>query len=178
MRATTALMHRFPRASGVVRKLAAFYAWRDQVRNPSLSVLLVLQIFLMFVALPLDAMGVPIAKPLGQSLLILVLTVVVMLSHRGVAIAMILLGLVSTISGFALGEGWSPLASTVLSRGGMILVFLALTWVVAYSVYAPGRITCASRRRDASRWTTARASAATVPAPTSPWKRPRRLPAP
>jgi hypothetical protein len=30
---------------------------------------------------------------------------------------------------------------SVLDRGGIILTFSSLTWVVAHAVYAPGRIT-------------------------------------
>lgn len=53
----------------------------------------------------------------------------------------ILLGLAATLSSFSLGAEWSPVAGSVFRRGGNILTFSALTWVVAHSVYAPGRIT-------------------------------------
>ena len=62
-----------------------------------------------------------------------------MLSHRGVAIVIILLGLAAIAASVALGRKWSPLTGSVLNRGGIILVFPALTWVVAHAVYAPGR---------------------------------------
>ena len=116
-------------------------AWQDRLRNPSLTALLVLQLFLMFLALPLAATGVPISERVGLSLLLVVLTLVVMLSHRGVAIATILLGLAATATSVAFGRDWPPVAASLLNRGGIILVFSALTWVVAHAVYAPGRIT-------------------------------------
>jgi len=115
--------------------------WRDRFRNPSLTVLLVLQLFLMFVALPLAAIGVTLAEAVAQSLLLVVLTVVVVLSHRRVAIVIILLGLAADAASVVPGWRWSPMAASVLTNGGMILVFSALTWVVVHAVFAPGRVT-------------------------------------
>jgi len=67
-----------------------------------------------------------------------------MLSHRRGAIAAILLGLAAVLSSFFFGTEWPPVAQACFRRGGNALTFLALTWVVAHAVYAPGRIT--SRR--------------------------------
>jgi Ion channel len=116
-------------------------AWRERVRNPSLTALLILQVFLLFVALPLDATGVPIAEPVVWSLLLAVMTVVVTLSYRSIAIVSILLGLTAAVASFAFGGEWPPIVATVLNDGGLMLVFSALTWVVAHALYAPGRIT-------------------------------------
>jgi len=122
-------------------KRASLRAWQERIRNPSLTVLLALQVFLMFLALPLAATGVPIGERVGQPLMLVVLTLVVMLSHRGVAIAVILLGLATGAASIALDREWSPITASVLNRGGVMLVFSALTWVVANAVFAPGRIT-------------------------------------
>ena len=134
-------MHRYPRASVFGNKRTSLHAWQDRLRDPSLTVLLVLQVFLLFVALPLDATGVPIAEPVAWLLLLVVLTLVVMLSNRGVAIVTILLGLMAAAAGYALGRQWSPITASVLNHGGFILAFSALIWVVAHALYAPGRIT-------------------------------------
>jgi hypothetical protein len=134
-------VHRHPRAAGLDNKRASFRAWQDRVRDPSLSVLLVLQLSLMFVALPLDALGVPIAEPAVRSLLLLVLTVVVVLSQRAFSIVIILLGLAMIGADLAFGPEWPPLAGNVLNDGGVLLVFSTLAWVVVHAVYASGRIT-------------------------------------
>jgi voltage-gated potassium channel Kch len=134
-------MHRYPRPSVFGDKRTSLHAWQDRLRDPSLTVLLVLQVFLLFVALPLDATGVPIAEPVAWLLLLVVLTLVVMLSNRGVAIVTILLGLMAAAAGYALGRQWSPITASVLNHGGFILAFSALIWVVAHALYAPGRIT-------------------------------------
>jgi hypothetical protein len=106
-----------------------------------LTALLVLQLFLLFVALPLNETGVPIAQPVAWLLLLVTLTLVVMLSQRGIAIATILLGLAAAAASFAFGRQWSPMIASVLNHGGFILAFSALTWVVAHALYSPGRIT-------------------------------------
>ena len=134
-------MHRHLRASVLETRRASLHAWQDRLRDPSLSVLLVLQFFLLFVALPLDAIGVPIAEPVAWVLLLAAVTLVVLLSRRGGAIAFILLGLAAAAASFAFGRQWSGITASVLSHGGFIVAFSALTWVVAHALYAPGRIT-------------------------------------
>ena len=64
-----------------------------------------------------------------------------MLSPRWDTIILILLGLAATAASFLVSGGWSPVSTIVLRRGGNILAFSALSWVVARAVYAPGRIT-------------------------------------
>jgi ion channel len=116
-------------------------AWQDRVRNPALTALLVLELCAVFLAAPLAAKGLPIARAVNDTLVLAVLVIVVTLSHRLGAIILILLGLAVIAASFLLSGEWSPVATTVLHRGGDILAFSALTWVVAHAVYAPGRIT-------------------------------------
>ena len=39
------------------------------------------------------------------------------------------------------GSEWPPIVVSVLRRGGNILTFLALSWLVSHAIYARGRIT-------------------------------------
>jgi hypothetical protein len=119
------------------RRFDGFYVWQDRVRDPSLTILLVLQLLLLFVALPLDAAGVPIAEPVVWSLLLVVLTIIVVLSRRGVAIALMLVGLAAATASSAGGGRWSPIIACVLYHGGFVIAFVALNWVVARALYAP-----------------------------------------
>ena len=116
-------------------------AWQDRIRDPSLTVLLVLELCAVFLAAPLAAKGLPIARAVADTLVLAVLVIVVMLSPRPGAIILILLGLAATVTSLLLSGEWSPVSTSVLGRGGQILVFSGLTWVVAHAVYAPGRIT-------------------------------------
>jgi len=102
-----------------------------------------LQVCVFFVAGPLAAQGIAMARVVAQTLVLAVLIVVVVLSPRRGAIALISLGLgLAAIATSVLpGQEWSPLEITMLRRGGDVLAFSALTWVVAHAVYARGRIT-------------------------------------
>jgi hypothetical protein len=119
----------------------SIHAWQDRVRDPSLGVLLVTQLCLIFVAAPLAARGLPIARPVVETLALAVLALVVVLSHRRGAIVTIVLGLVATFASRLLGLEWAPITVSWLRHGGNIVTFSALTWVVLHAVYAPGRIT-------------------------------------
>ena len=116
-------------------------ARQDRVRDQSLTTLLVLELCAMFVAEPLAAKGLPMARAVADTLVLAVLVIVVMLSRRWNAIILILLGLAAIAANFLLSGGLSPVVTAVLHRSGDILAFSALTWVVAHAVYAPGRIT-------------------------------------
>jgi hypothetical protein len=97
--------------------------------------------------------GVPIAELVAWLVLLVALTFVVVLSRRGVAIVTILLGLAAAaasgglypgdrfFSAFALRGQWSSVTASLLNHAGFILAFLALIWVVAHALYAPGRVT-------------------------------------
>ena len=106
-----------------------------------LTILLVLELCAMFIAAPLAAKGLPMARAVADTLVFAVLVIVVMLSPRPAAILLILLGLGVTVASFPLSLELSPVSTAVLRRGGEILAFSALIWVVAHAVYAPGRIT-------------------------------------
>ena len=115
--------------------------WQDRLRDPALTVLLALELCTIFIAAPLAAKGLPIAQAVGNTLILAVIAIVVMLSLRWNAIILILLGLAAIVASFVVNAEASPISVVTLRRGGDILTFSALTWVVAHAVYAPGRIT-------------------------------------
>ena len=119
----------------------SIHAWQDRIRDPSLTVLLVLQLCTIFVAAPLAAKGLPMARTVADTLVLAVLAIVVMLSRKWGAIVVILLGLAATAASFLPTGEWSPVSRTIARHGGAVLAFSALVWVVAHAVYAPGRIT-------------------------------------
>lgn len=115
--------------------------WQDRLRDPSLTVLLVLEVCTIFLAVPLAAKGLPTAQLVADTLVLAVIAIVVMLSLRWSAIILILPGLAAIIGSYVVSAEASPTSVIMLRRGGDILMFSALTWVVAHAVYAPGRIT-------------------------------------
>src|SRR5215831_924262 len=115
--------------------------WQERISDPSLTVLLVLQLCAIFVAAPLTVKGLPMARTVADTLVLAVLAIVVMLSQKWGAIIVILLGLAAHVVSFLLTGEWSPVSGTIARHGGEIFAFSALVWVVAHAVYAPGRIT-------------------------------------
>jgi Ion channel len=119
----------------------SFRTWQERIRDPSLTVLLILELSAFFFAAPLAAQGLPVARAVGETLLLAVLVIVVVLSHRRGAILAIMLGVTAMMADVLFSSKVAPLTASVLERGGNILLFSSLTWVVAHAVYAPGRIT-------------------------------------
>lgn len=115
--------------------------WHDRFRDLALTVLLALEICTIFLAVPLAAKGLPMAQVVAETLVLAVIAIVVMLSLRWYANILILLGLAAIVASFLISAEASPISVITLRRGGDILTFSALTWVVAHAVYAPGRIT-------------------------------------
>jgi len=115
--------------------------WQERFRDPALTVLLALEICTIFLAVPLAAKGLPTAQVVADTLVLAMIAIVVTLSLRWSAIILILLGLATIIASFVVSAEASPISVIMLRRGGDILTFASLTWVVGHAVYAPGRIT-------------------------------------
>jgi hypothetical protein len=116
-------------------------AWQDRIRNPILTVLLALVLCADFIAEPLAARGHPLARTVADALVLVLLAMLVLLSQRPGAMISVLLSLAAIIASLAFSKQWPPIAGTLLRRGGGIVAFSALAWVVGHAVYAPGRIT-------------------------------------
>ena len=135
-------VHRSERHSVVVdNRRTSIRAGQDRFRDPGLPVLLILQLCLVFLGAPLAAKGLPVARPIIETMVFAVVVIVVMLSHRHGAIAAILSGLAAILASILLGSELSPFTVSVLRHGGNILTLSALTWVLSHVVYADGRIT-------------------------------------
>jgi hypothetical protein len=67
-------------------------AGTDRFRDRGLTVLLVLELCLLFLAAPLGSDGPPIMRPINETMVLAVVATVVLLSRRREAIAVIVLG--------------------------------------------------------------------------------------
>jgi Ion channel len=128
-------------STAVAARQKAVRDWQARVRDPSLTVLLILDAAAIFGAVPLAARGWPIAKVIADALVLAVLLIVVLLSHRRGAIVLILLAATAIAASLLFGSAWQPTTEAIVRRGGNILAFGALAWVVGHAVFAPGRIT-------------------------------------
>jgi|SRR5271165_5190209 Ion channel len=115
--------------------------WQDKIRDPALTILLALLLLGVFIAEPLAARGLPIARVITFTVALVALVIVVMLSDRPGAIVLNLLGFTAVVASQLLGAEWPSVAMDVLGRGGEITAWSTLIWVTAHAVYAPGRIT-------------------------------------
>jgi voltage-gated potassium channel Kch len=116
-------------------------AWQDRVRDPSLTVLWGVEVCMVFLAAPLAARGLPIARTVVETLLLAAILLVVLLSYRRGAVVLIALGIAAILAGRQFGPQWPPAAESALRHGGAMLTLSSLTWVVLHAVFAPGRIT-------------------------------------
>lgn len=63
-------MHDDQRRSVIADKtIGSIHAWQDRIRDPSLAVLLALELSAMFLAAPLTAKGLPMAQAIADTLL-------------------------------------------------------------------------------------------------------------
>ena len=92
------------------------YAWQDRIRDPSLTMLLVLELCAIFLAAPLAAKGLPVARAVADMLLLAVLVIVVLLSKRWGAIFLILLGLAVSGASYLPSGDWSWVSIAVFRR--------------------------------------------------------------
>jgi hypothetical protein len=125
-------VHGLQRHSVVLdNRRSSIRAWQDRIRDPSLTVLLILEFCAIFLAAPLAAKGLPIARVVAQTLALAALGIVVLLSYNRGAIVAILLGLVAFAASALFAAGWLPIARSVLRRGGEIIAWSALICVVS-----------------------------------------------
>jgi hypothetical protein len=121
-------------------RLDRWRALQDRFSDASLSVILLLEAFVIFFSGPLAAEGLPLAETIVDVLTWTVVTMMVLLSRRLGAIIAIFAGMTLMSTKFWPALNWPPAVATTLSGLGVALEFSALTWVVASAVFAPGRI--------------------------------------
>jgi hypothetical protein len=119
---------------------AGWDRFQDRIRDPSLTLILVLELSIIFLSAPLAAKGLPLAEKILDVSTWTMVVLIVLLSHRWGAIGSIVLALL-LLSADLSKMVWLPFAPSVLGHIGSILGFGALTWVVMHAVFAPGRIT-------------------------------------
>ena len=103
--------------------------WQDKIRDPALTLLLALLLLGVFIAEPLAARGLPIARVITFTVALVALLIVVMLSHRRGPIIINLLGFAAVAAVLAsqlLGAEWPLLAKDILRRGGEIIAWSTL----------------------------------------------------
>ena len=116
--------------------------WRTQLRERSLSAVVILELLLIFVGGPMVALEVT-----GSRLLVLVLSLlvtaagVIVVSRDRMAAAAITVTTLGSIAVSNLTPVPRSLLMVTLENGGRIIALLVLSYVVGLAVFGPGRVT-------------------------------------
>jgi hypothetical protein len=115
--------------------------WQEQSREPGLTGLLILEVALIFGAIPLASMGVapPATLPVMFALLVAATLVVTSRSHFAAGVVIVAIALSQL--GVFIRQAHPSVFTDWLSSGGRTLAILALNWVIAKAVFGPGRVT-------------------------------------
>ncbi len=113
---------------------------RDRLRDPTLTVLAALLVFILFGHIPLAAMGVFDPPVLNVAVGLLILAAVVVVSRKPAAVAAILLASAAGIAAAQVRSAGSIVVPCI-THAAAALFLIALSWVVADAVFAPGRVT-------------------------------------
>jgi hypothetical protein len=130
---------RIPAMDGDVKKRLGRV--RDQIHDPTLSVLTILLAFLIFVIVPLHAVGVISAQGNGFAIVLLLASCVLVQSKRLMAILVIVLAVGLAAAAVLLRLKLPSNLDLFLEAGATLAMNVLLIFVIAGAVFAPGRIT-------------------------------------
>jgi hypothetical protein len=119
----------------------ALRAWHDRSREPGLSVLLALELLVLFVVMPLDEMGWLTSWITDTSTVLIILAAAVVVSRRPAAVAAIILSAAAAgLTSWLHHRSPGPLHAT-LHLLSLLTYVVVLMSVVGFAVFAPGRVT-------------------------------------
>jgi hypothetical protein len=115
---------------------------RDELRDPLLSALTLMLILLMFVLVPLHAAGTVSVEGYGLVIILLLASCVLMQSTSWIVIVILFVGVGLAVTAHALRVASTPSnLDLFFDAFAWIIIDLALIFVIARAVFAPGRIT-------------------------------------
>lgn len=121
--------------------LSGLRSWRHRGREPGLTILLVLELIVLFAVLPLDEMGILTSWLTDTVVVLSILAAAAVVSrHRAAVAAVVLSAAAAGLMSWTRGR--SPTAADAVFQTLAILTYIAtLTIVVGAAVFAPGRVT-------------------------------------
>jgi hypothetical protein len=133
-----------PTSTGLVSRVGfggALLLWMRHIREPALSVLVVLELLILFVGTPLGVL-----HDLPRSLELLIFAMIgavgiVVVSHNSTALAIILLALAGSLTTSALSRFLSSDLTEYFDFFTNLAFLGVLTWVVGVAVFARGKVT-------------------------------------
>ena len=120
---------------------ARFRRLQARLGDPLLTVLTILFALMLFVIAPLHAAGIFPSEDVGLAVGVLVIATVVFAYRFSTAVIVLLLALVLAVAASVLRHRHQTPLDLYLDATAWVLLGIALSWVVARAVFAPGRIT-------------------------------------
>jgi hypothetical protein len=114
---------------------------RHRLEDPILTGLTILLLVMMFVVAPLQALGVFAFQVFELLLAIMLVAGVFVISGSRAAVAAMVIALAMIVTGAVLRIRSPSILDLNLFAGAWLIVGVTLAWVVARSIFAPGRVT-------------------------------------
>lgn len=114
---------------------------RHRLEDPILTGLTILLLVMMFVVAPLQALGLFAFQVFELLLAIMLVAGVFVISGSRAAVAAMVIALAMIVTGAVLRIRSPSILDLNLFAGAWLIVGVTLAWVVARSIFAPGRVT-------------------------------------
>jgi hypothetical protein len=116
-------------------------SWQERSREPGLTALLVIEVVLLFVAIPLAGMGVAPRGTLPVMFVLFVVMTLIVTSRSRVAVIVVLFSAALSPLGVFIEAMHPSIFTEWIGAGGRIVALLALSWVIGRAVFSRGRVT-------------------------------------
>lgn len=114
---------------------------RVALQDRALTAFLVLEVLILFVAAPLAGMGIHAPVLIGGMLVLPLVIAIVMISSSTGARLLAMLATALAIAGVLVRLSHPPGIGLWFGHGAVIAAGIAICWVIARAVFAPGRVT-------------------------------------
>jgi hypothetical protein len=118
-----------------------FLKFQATAREPGLTAVLIVQVLMIFVAVPLVSMGVLPEVVVALLFFVLVIAILVVSSRSYYVSALVMIAVVLTPFGAFVQADHPSFLTECLSAGGRLLGISALSYVIMRAVFANGRVT-------------------------------------
>jgi Ion channel len=118
-----------------------FRRLQERLGDPLLTTLTILLALLLFVVAPFHAAGIVASQDVGLAVALVVIVAVLFAYGISAAVVVMLVGFGLAVAATVLRHRHQTPLDLYLDATAWILLGLALSWVVARAVFAPGRIT-------------------------------------
>ena len=118
-----------------------FWAWRDRVRDPTLTLMLIVQGLIILVGAPCAAIGYPGSRIVLELLFLIFAFLIILVSRGAITTAVATVAMIATLAGVFLTVIAPSTSTVLLAHAGTIVGAIVVAYVVGRAVFAPGLVT-------------------------------------